>query len=129
MFKKLALILCLSTGVIYAEDGVFIDDPERAFVFAKDHKKDVLLVFTADWCKYCKIMQDDIRGDLKVVDDMVVCYVDFDSRKDLVENYKVGTIPDSMVYEAGQVELGRRLGYTGLDSFRAWLRDCKRIKK
>jgi thiol-disulfide isomerase/thioredoxin len=84
--------------------------------------KEILVVFTADWCKYCSIMKQDISKTPKVVDDKIVCYVDYDTNTDLVKEYKVKLIPDYFILKK-RIETKRRVGYTNLGNFIQWLRD------
>jgi hypothetical protein len=128
MLKKITLAFILMSSFCYAEEAIFINEPSRAFQFAQDQKRDVLVIFTADWCKYCQIMHDDMKKNLGDVDNLVVCYVDFDAYPELVEEHKVKTIPDYMYYDHKKTQKARKLGYTGWPSFKEWLRRLKGIK-
>jgi hypothetical protein len=119
--KTLFLILAIlfSTNLI-AEDAVFIDSLEDAVSFAEDQDKELLVVFSADWCKNCIVMKKDIKSNLNWMENKVICYVDIDTRTDLREQYKVRLIPDYFILK-NKIESKRRIGYDR-KSFLEWLK-------
>ncbi len=67
-------------------------------------------------------MKQDISKTPKVVDDKIVCYVDYDTNTDLVKEYKVKLIPDYFILKK-RIEMKRKVGYTNLGNFIMWLKD------
>lgn len=120
MLKILALILSLSLCSFTYAEGIFLESPEDAFALSEETKLDVLLVFTADWCPNCIQMKKDIIENISVVDNYIVCYVDYDKRADMVKEYKVKRIPDYMIYK-NKKEIKRKVGYNGINQFKNWL--------
>ena len=91
-----------------------------AFALAADTKKDLLIIFGANWCVYCNILKNDIKTNLNIVEDKIVCFVDFDQNKDMVKEYRVRTIPDYMLYR-DSIEIKRKVGYKNKEKFQEWL--------
>jgi len=87
-----------------------------ASVFAFDNTNEkVLIIFSADWCKYCQIAKNNIQNDpqlSEIVKNYTIVDVDFDVDKDIVEGYNIKTIPAFVIYEGGK-ELRRKIGYQG----------------
>lgn len=85
-----------------------------AFAFDNTSEK-VLIIFSADWCKYCHIAKNDMKNDPKlseIVKNYTIVDVDFDVDKDIVDGYNIKTVPAFVVFENGK-EKGRKIGYHG----------------
>lgn len=123
-YLYIAIISLLFIPISYSKEPVFTTDLLDAIALADETKQDVLAVFTADWCKYCSVMKKDIQDDQKIVDDMIICYIDVDKNPDLKKEYKVKTIPDYMIIRK-RVELKRKVGYTSKKQFIEWLKNVK----
>jgi len=119
IFNAFAILL-LSSQAILAAPPVFVDTPEDAFILAKKIKLDVLLIFEADWCRFCKPLKEAINGDLAMVPDTIICFIDYDKRQDLVEQYEVKVVPDSFLYRNG-VEIKRKTGFISKQDYIDWL--------
>jgi thioredoxin-related protein len=105
---------------LFAAPAIFVDSPADAFALAEDTKKDLLIIFGANWCVYCNILKNDIKTNLNIVEDKIVCFVDFDQNKDMVKEYRVRTIPDYMLYR-DSIEIKRKVGYKNKEKFQEWL--------
>jgi thiol-disulfide isomerase/thioredoxin len=85
-------------------------------VFAFDNSTEkTLIIFSADWCKYCQVAKNDMKNDpqlLEIVKNYTIVDVDFDVDKDIVEGYNIKMIPTFVVFENGK-EKGRKIGYHG----------------
>lgn len=90
-----------------------------ATVFAVDNTKEkTLIIFSANWCKYCHIAKQDINNHRKlseVIKNYTIVDVDFDVDKDIVRGYNIKSIPTFVVFEGGK-EKGRLEGYKGPNS-------------
>jgi thioredoxin 1 len=126
MFRKTILTFLLILSIInnsqglFAAPAIFVDSPVDAFALAADTKKDLLIIFGASWCVYCNILKNDINTNLNMVEDKIVCFVDFDQNKDMVKEYRVRTIPDYMLYR-DSIEIKRKVGYKNKEKFQEWL--------
>ena len=81
--------------------------------FADNDK--TLIIFSADWCKYCLIAKNDINTDKalsEIIKKYEVIIVDFDNDKDMVKGYEIKNIPTFIIIENKQ-EIKRQIGYNG----------------
>jgi len=81
----------------------------------KFEKKKIFLHFTADWCFYCGVMENEAFKDPAIVsslnENFVPIKVDYDKETDTANLYRVQGLPDTIfIAEDGQI-IGRRPGY------------------
>lgn len=90
--------------------------------------EDVLLVFTAEWCKPCQRFKEDLAADPTLVGNYTVDMFDLDAAKDIAQDFDVETVPtfivvkvdeDSVIKKTNVVK--RHAGYTGPVRFKRWL--------
>jgi thioredoxin-related protein len=101
------------------DDTIYLDSLVDAVALSESSKKDILIVFTADWCKYCNKFKSEMTGD-DILKDKIVCYIDFDTNKDIIKEYRVSTIPDFIVLH-NRVEIKRKVGYNNSKEFIKWI--------
>ncbi len=97
----------------------------QALQIAKQQKKDVLLFFGADWCKYCEEMKNGALKNSKVKEKMkkfVYYYVDTDKERALATKFDVSRIPVYIILDANN-EQAKKTGRGKKDarSFERWL--------
>lgn len=116
MKKMFALLMAVGLAMTQAQSAepVFVENYEEAI--SKEDAK-VLVIFGAKWCKYCRILKEDL--DSLNLEDYTVCVVDADSRKDLTRKYGVRSLPTSVVVQ-GNKETSRKTGYEK-EAYQAWL--------
>lgn len=118
--RILFLIFCiLSSSIALCEDTIYLDSLIDAVALSESSKKDILIVFTADWCKYCNKFKKEMRDDSSLKD-KIVCYVDYDSNNDIIKEYRVSTIPDFILLR-NKVEVKRKVGYNNKQEFIKWI--------
>jgi thiol-disulfide isomerase/thioredoxin len=87
-----------------------------ASAFALDNNAEkTLIIFSADWCKYCQVAKNDMKNDpqlSEIIKNYTIVDVNFDVDKDIVKGYNIKTIPAFVVFENGK-EKGRKIGYHG----------------
>ena len=81
----------------------------------KFEKKQVLIHFYADWCSYCKVMEEKTFQDPNIIasinDNFIPVKVDYDRETETSALYQVRGLPDTwFVAEDGMV-IGNRPGY------------------
>lgn len=120
----LSVVLAIFSAIYmaYADHTVYVENLLDAIAESENTNKDVLVIFTADWCGACKVMKKDIQRHPEVVENYVVCLIDYDTNQDLVKEYKVKTIPDYFVLKNKQ-EIKRRKGYGNITKFKEWLKN------
>lgn len=90
--------------------------------FVRKIEKDRVLVdFYATWCGPCKMLGLILEkfDEEKVIP---ILKLDVDEEKEVVEKYKVFTIPTLIIFENGK-EVKRKVGYQSLDELRKWVSD------
>lgn len=119
MKKLLLLIILCSSSLGFAEDVVYVDSLVDAVALAENSKQDIVVVFTADWCKYCNKFKKEMNNN-DVLKNKIVCYIDYDTNKDIIKEYMVSTIPDFMILR-NKIEIKRKVGYNNKQDFIRWI--------
>lgn len=93
---------------------------EDAYAESQNTGQAIVVIFGADWCKFCKNLDRDIKDNTDILDDYIYVYVNIDDRTDLKTEYKVKTIPHCIVLE-NNIETKKKIGYKGITDFRNWI--------
>lgn len=112
----LSFALFFATFAI-ADEPVRITDLAVAEQHAEETGRNLVLVFTADWCQYCKPLEKQVMDNMKDINEQgwVVCFVDYDSNKDVAKKYGVTRLPTS-VFLNGE-KSSQQVGYTNYQAF------------
>ena len=91
---------------------------EAGMARGKFEKKKIFLHFTAAWCYYCRVMEEEAFKDPAIVsslnENFVPIKVDYDTETDTASFYRVQGLPDTIfLAEDGQI-IGRGSGYIPL---------------
>jgi thiol-disulfide isomerase/thioredoxin len=124
MKKTIAFVLaCLIGGTAYAKPPVFMNNYESAVKVSNDLGIDILLVFSADWCKYCKMLKRDLSASVSKdeLQDLIICTIDVDNNTSMKRKYGVGAIPDSVFMSENKIK-SRKKGYNSLSGYLKWLK-------
>lgn len=84
---------------------VFEDNYQKAISYSD---KNVLLIFGADWCKYCNVLKGELK-DMNL-DGYVICLIDVEKNKDTQSANGVSLLPTSLIVNNGK-EKSRMTGY------------------
>lgn len=121
---KYIFFLILSTCLIvtsFAQEPTLITDINVAKVAAEKTDTKLLLVFTADWCKICSYLESDITKDSEILNKYTVCYIDYDSNKNLVRKYNISAVPTSVLVDEDRGTFSSYKGRGPLLSYKKWL--------
>jgi|LakMenEpi03Aug12_release.lakeMendotaPanAssembly.Ray.scaffolds.fasta_scaffold557216_2 thioredoxin-related protein len=110
----LFLMLSIANAQEHTSSFSYVNDYEQA-VETKDKK--ILVVFGADWCKYCHELKRDLN--LMHLDNYIVCVVDVDVKPDLKKKYSCNMLPCSVIL-LNKKEISRKSGYKKQD-YGGWL--------
>lgn len=83
---------------------VIWEDYERARDLCMLTGRPMLLYFHADWCPYCKKVDEEVWKDTRIIDlvrkeGYVSARIDADAREDLLDRYGVKGVPRILVVE------------------------------
>jgi thiol-disulfide isomerase/thioredoxin len=87
---------------------------------------DTVLMFSADWCKYCKIAKADLLENKDEVNGWGLEVVDTDVSRELVKQYGVKSLPTFIYLNDAGEELDRVAGYKGYNRLRRWVEKSAR---
>ena len=95
---------------------------DAAFFRARSEEKVVLVTFYADWCIWCKKLEDTTLADSSVVsflaENTVPVRLDIDGNgRDLSDEYRVDGLPTVLILKNDGTELGRIPGYLPPEGF------------
>ena len=114
----LPLLLAL-TFPYYATAGELtrITDIKVAEQHAQENDKQLILIFTASWCQFCKPLEKEVMDNMEDINEQgwIVCFVDYDSNKDIAKKYAVTKLPTS-VFLNGKNRT-QQIGYSSYPNF------------
>lgn len=117
--NKILPILCsivfLSTA--YADPSVLVSSYNEAVSLSKQTNLPILIIFSSDNCSYCNLLKENMPD----IENTIVCFIDYQNNKQLVKQYKVNLIPDSIVIDHKENQLKRLKGFKDKNSYEAWL--------
>jgi thioredoxin-related protein len=85
------------------------------FAYGDNSNTKTLIIFSANWCKYCHIAKNDMNQDKelsKTIKQYEIIEIDYDKDIEIVEGYGIKSIPAFIVIE-NRKELKRQIGYNG----------------
>lgn len=125
IIKLLLSIILLSSTIGAEKSPVIVHSLEDAIALSESSKKDILLVFSADWCKNCIRLKDQfLYTNDQSLENIIICIVDFDKQSDIIKEYKVKKIPDSRVIR-NNIEISQIVGFTNKDNYKQWLQNAR----
>jgi len=103
--------------------NIYYDEYDKCKDLAKRYNKKIVLVFGADWCPYCRDLKKDVNN-IAELNSYIVCFIDTDKNKTLVDQYRVRGLPTSVIIDYEEKELSRKSGYKK-NSYNEWLKNSK----
>jgi|APGre2960657404_1045060.scaffolds.fasta_scaffold59797_2 thioredoxin-related protein len=121
MKKILLLSILVFQSICYgvSDDYIITTKLVDAIALSEELNKEVLVIFTANWCDYCNQMKKDLEY-CQELEGMIVCFVNIDKNPELKQEYKVRSIPDYFLLK-DKIEIKRQKGYYGKKDFLKWL--------
>lgn len=98
--------------------NIIHDDCEEGLRLSKLHNRPLILIFSADWCGYCKDLKRDITS-IKPLEQSIVCILDVEKNSALVDKYQIKGLPTSVII-INNKEHSRKSGYKKRD-YETWL--------
>jgi thiol-disulfide isomerase/thioredoxin len=84
----------------------------------------VLVIFTAEWCSWCKKMKSETMTDSRVqsvLKNYILVYVDTDKDRSPVRKFGVESLPSFVITNVNEEKLKFDSGFKNADSFASWL--------
>lgn len=105
-------------------DPIIKNDYEIALDKASKSDKVLLVIFTADWCGYCRSLKKDMAS---IIDskkyDIYIVDIDNESSQSLRERFDIKMVPCSiMINPKNDTEMGQICGYIP-DKYKRWLKE------
>lgn len=101
------------------------------FIFKNYTQKVILVLFSAKWCGPCKILKKRLADpeSYQMMDKLIVAYVDVDeeSNQEIVNKYKVSSIPTQIIIDLEMIQLTGSLRINVFDTIIGY--DFERLKK
>lgn len=124
-FIKIIIVLIIVSFLsinhnLVADSAIFVNELNDAIVLSENLNKDILIIFSADWCGYCNKMKKDIDNNTMLLDNYIVCFIDCENNNELIRKYRVKNIPHSLIIKDKQ-EIRKKIGYSNLSDFKKWL--------
>lgn len=104
-------------------DNAYVTDLDLALKLSKETKQNIVLIFSTNWCNYCKILKKDLP-DIKEFDNKIICILDSDVEKKLSRKFKAKSLPTSIMLDSDGNEISRISGYDKA-SYAKWLESKK----
>lgn len=137
MTKRVCKLIAATLFLLFAAQPVMAAEIEwltysEALQISREENKPIIMIFTADWCAFCKKLENQTLNDgivKKLINDnFVAVKVDRDKETRLVKDFGVGGIPDIYVLEPWKGEdgikiIGRQLGFIKAEPFELALRE------
>jgi len=98
---------------------------KNALEIARMNNKSVLLIFGADWCKWCTKLEQETLSKPKVQQAMkyyVVYYVNTDREREIAAKYGISGVPVYMIVTPNERIVKRGEGFKGEILFLFWLK-------
>ncbi|MFO7652868.1 MAG: thioredoxin family protein [Candidatus Krumholzibacteriia bacterium] len=112
-------------GTVTESSGIRWLDYEQAIEQARVTGKPLLINFTADWCKYCRMMKAETYTDPEVIaylrEHYVVALVDTEERPGIAQQYFVRGLPTIWFLTSEGEPLTNLPGYVDAPMFRQML--------
>ena len=118
-----ATFLCCGNGTedassimkVQSADKLKWVDYNTGLKMALEQKKPVLINFFADWCHFCKKMDNETYGAIQIIEylneNFVTIKVNTDKDRNLASSYKVMGLPTTWFLEHDATRIGPLSGY------------------
>jgi thioredoxin 1 len=106
----------------------WVNSYEDGLARAKSEGKPVLVDFTADWCAWCKVMDEKTFADpeiVKLAENFVCIRVDTDEDKKTAFAYKIKSLPRTLFLNVHGEIVGDHLGFLEPEVFLPLMQEVK----
>lgn len=118
----LALLMFFVPMAAKAKPPVFVDNYKESLELTQELDLPIVLMFGADWCKYCMVQKKDLWANVELLNDMIIVLVDIDENPEIASKYEIRKVPTT-VFLLNKTEKARKNGYSNLKDFKVWLKN------
>lgn len=115
------LLIVGATQYTNAAQPLYSSSIEQAILESANNKRPILAIFTARWCKNCGVLKNEIIDNQNNFENYIICYIDYDTNKELVNKYQVSAIPHSIILDQNY-EKKRKIGFFSIKDYINWLK-------
>ena len=104
------------------KDNFVYDDLDKAVQLGKTYKRNIVVVFGAEWCPYCRVLKKDSKS-LAGLKNYIVCFLDIEKKnknQKHINKYKPKNLPTSILINVEYHEMSRKVGYRKKD-YVSWI--------
>lgn len=101
----------------------YLTDLSMALKLSKETGQKVIIIFSANWCGFCKTLKNDLK-DIHELDNKIVCILDIEIEKKIARQFKIRTLPTSIILNSDGEEITRIVGYEKIP-YTKWLKEYK----
>lgn len=116
----LFVLMTLGINNTHAESPAYLGSMVDAVIESNRTDKNLLVIFTAEWCKYCKILEKEIKNSQDEFQNYIICFVDSDTNPELKKEYKISLIPHSIIIK-DSVEKKHKVGFLNMKEYLQWM--------
>jgi thioredoxin-related protein len=102
--------------------NIFYDNFNQCLKLGKKYNRNLIIVFSADWCVYCNVLKKDAYR-IKQFNKYIVCFVDIQQEQNqtIINTYKPKNLPTSLILDIiTNKVISQKVGYNGKD-YSKWL--------
>lgn len=113
-------ILLFINICVASQPSILVSSIDEAISLAKEIDSVALVVFTSDSCRYCVKLKKDFEQYPSIVDNKVICYVEYDDNRLLAKKYNVKALPHSLIINNNNI-VKEYVGYEKV-KYSEWLK-------
>lgn len=107
----------ISKQSVNADQPIIVQTIDDGLLLSKNINKKLVIIFKGEKCVHCTNLIEDINNDPKMVENTIICYIDTQKNKNISKQYKVSSIPVSIVYKNDKI-INRIVGYSNKKNYK-----------
>lgn len=117
-------VVVIEPDVVPVLESNIVYDLSEAQKLSKQYKKNIILVFGAEWCDYCKELKKVINSkSIEAFNNYIICIINIEEKnQDLVKQYEIKRLPTSILLNDNLKEWSRKIGYQQKE-YELWLKN------